>query len=95
MRQRLDEALRSAPEDVRLEGTLVDGPPAESLAQIAREAGAVLVVGSRAYGPLRRVLLGSVSTELVRTAPCPLIVHPRPAKAPAPRSEPARAKSTA
>jgi hypothetical protein len=29
------------------------------------------------------VLLGSVSTELVRSAPCPVIVHPRPAKAPA------------
>jgi hypothetical protein len=27
------------------------------------------------------VLLGSVSTELVRSAPCPLIVHPRPALA--------------
>ena len=79
LRQRLDEALRSAPEDVRLEGTLVDGPPAESLAEIAREEGGLLVIGSRAYGPLRRVLLGSVSTELVRAAPCPVIVHPRPA----------------
>jgi nucleotide-binding universal stress UspA family protein len=79
MRQRLDEALRSAPEDVPVEGTLVDGPPAESLAQIARENGGLLVIGSRAYGPLRRVLLGSVSTELVRAAPCPVIVHQRPA----------------
>jgi nucleotide-binding universal stress UspA family protein len=95
MRERLDEALRSAPDDVRVEGTLVDGPPAESLAQIAREDGGVLVVGSRAYGPLRRVLLGSVSTELVRTAPCPVIVHPRPAKAPTPTSEPAQAGSAA
>jgi nucleotide-binding universal stress UspA family protein len=89
MRERLDEALGSAPEDVSLEGTLVDGPPAESLAQLAREDGGVLVIGSRAYGPLRRVLLGSVSTELVRTAPCPVIVHPRPAKAPAATSKPA------
>jgi nucleotide-binding universal stress UspA family protein len=95
MRERLDEALSSNPENVQLEGTLVDGPPAESLAQIAREDGGVLVIGSRAYGPLRRVLLGSVSTELVRTAPCPVIVHPRPAKAPAQTAEPARAESTA
>jgi nucleotide-binding universal stress UspA family protein len=96
MRERLDEALRSAPDDVRVEGTLVDGPPAESLAQIAREDGGVLMVGSRGYGPLRRVLLGSVSTELVRTAPCPVIVHPRPAKAPAaPTSESAQAGSAA
>ncbi len=95
MRERLDEALSSTPENVQLEGTLVDGPPAESLAQIAREDGGVLVVGSRAYGPLRRVLLGSVSTELVRTAPCPVIVHPRPAKAPAQTPQAARAESTA
>ena len=95
MRERLDEALSSDPEDVQLEGTLVDGPVAESLAQVATEDGGVLVVGSRAYGPLRRVLLGSVSTELVRTAPCPLIVHPRPAKAPTPTFAPARAESTA
>jgi nucleotide-binding universal stress UspA family protein len=95
MRERLDEALSSTSEDVRLEGTLVDGPPAESLAQIAREDGGVLVVGSRAYGPLRRVLLGSVSTELVRTAPCPVIVHPRPAKAPAEKPRAERAESTA
>jgi nucleotide-binding universal stress UspA family protein len=95
MRERLDEALSSAPDDVRVEGTLVDGPPAESLVQITTEDGAVLVVGSRASGPLRRVLLGSVSTELVRTAPCPLIVHPRPAKAPTPTSEPAQAGSAA
>jgi nucleotide-binding universal stress UspA family protein len=95
MRERLDEALSSPPGDVRVEGTLVDGTPAESLAQIAREDGGVLVVGSRAYGPLRRVLLGSVSTELVRTAPCPVIVHPRPAKAPRPTSEPAQAGSAA
>jgi nucleotide-binding universal stress UspA family protein len=81
MRRRLDEALASVPGDVTVEGTLVDGDPAKSLGQIGVEDGGVLVVGSRGYGPLRRVLLGSVSTELTRTAPCPVIVHPRSAKA--------------
>ena len=37
----------------------------------------LLVVGSRGYGPLRRTLVGSVSDELVRTAPCPVLVVPR------------------
>ncbi len=37
----------------------------------------ILVVGSRGYGPLRRVLLGSVSTQLVKSAPCPVLVVPR------------------
>jgi hypothetical protein len=36
-----------------------------------------MVVGSRGYGPLRRVLLGSVSTQLVRSMPSPLIVTRR------------------
>ena len=49
----------------------------EALANVAQAPGTLLVVGSRGYGPLRRVLLGSVSTELVRSAPCPLIVTPR------------------
>jgi nucleotide-binding universal stress UspA family protein len=38
----------------------------------------LLVLGSRAYGPVRRVLLGSVSGPLVRQAPCPVLVLPRP-----------------
>ena len=95
MRERLDEALGSAPDDVKVDGMLVDGDPAEALEQIGVEDGGVLVLGSRGYGPLRRVLLGSVSTKLLRTAPCPVIVHPRPAKAAASTSEPARAESTA
>ena len=35
----------------------------------------------RGYGPIRRVLLGSVSSGLVRAAPCPVLVAPRPAPA--------------
>jgi nucleotide-binding universal stress UspA family protein len=79
MQDRLDEAVASVPGDVRVEAVLAEGDPARELARTAVADGGVLAVGSRAYGPLRRVLLGSVSTELVRSAPCPLIVHPRPA----------------
>jgi nucleotide-binding universal stress UspA family protein len=79
-RERLDEALQSIPDDVRVSATLAKGKAASSLAEIAIEDGGVLVLGSRAYGPLRRVLLGSVSAALVRSAPCPIIVHPRPAE---------------
>jgi nucleotide-binding universal stress UspA family protein len=77
MRGRLDEALWTAPEGVNVDGTLVDGDPATALEQIGVEDGGVLVLGSRGYGPLRRVLLGSVSSKLLRSAPCPVIVHPR------------------
>jgi nucleotide-binding universal stress UspA family protein len=37
----------------------------------------LLVVGARAYGPVRRLLLGSTSTRLVHHAACPLLVTPR------------------
>ena len=39
------------------------------------------IVGSRGYGPLRSVLLGSVSAQLVRRAECPVMVVPRGAGA--------------
>jgi nucleotide-binding universal stress UspA family protein len=37
----------------------------------------VLFCGSRGYGPTRRVLLGGVSTRLVRRARRPVVVVPR------------------
>jgi nucleotide-binding universal stress UspA family protein len=37
----------------------------------------LLVCGSRAYGPLRRVLLGGVSSRLLRRSALPLLVVPR------------------
>jgi hypothetical protein len=35
------------------------------------------VCGSRGYGPLRAVLLGGVTHELVRPARCPVLIVPR------------------
>jgi nucleotide-binding universal stress UspA family protein len=37
----------------------------------------LLIVGSRAYGPVRSVVLGSTSTHVVRHARCPVLVLPR------------------
>jgi nucleotide-binding universal stress UspA family protein len=37
----------------------------------------LLVLGSRGYGPLERVLLGSVSRAVVNNAHCPVLVVPR------------------
>jgi len=37
----------------------------------------LLVMGSRSYGPARRILLGSVSDAVVRAARCPIVVLPR------------------
>lgn len=55
-----------------------EGEPAAELAEASREVD-LLVAGSRGYGPVRRLLLGSVSTLLVRQAACPLLLLPRAA----------------
>lgn len=82
VRRQLAGAKEAVPDDVHVEPVLAKGEPAATLAELASADGCVLMLGSRAYGPLRRVLLGSVSAALGRSVPCPLIVHPRPAKAP-------------
>jgi nucleotide-binding universal stress UspA family protein len=84
LRTRLDEALAELPDDLQAEGVLLSGHPAEELARVAAEDGGVLALGSRSYGSIRGVLLGSVSRDLMRSAPAPLIVHPRSAGAHAP-----------
>jgi nucleotide-binding universal stress UspA family protein len=77
IRGQLAEARNAVPDGVEAEATLITGEPVASLVDVAGTPGTLLVVGSRAYGPLRRVLLGSVSWNLVHSAPCPLIVTPR------------------
>ena len=39
------------------------------------------MTGSRGYGPVRRLMLGSTSTKLVHEAPCPVLVLTRGAEA--------------
>lgn len=51
-------------------------PPRELLAEV-EDGVDLLVMGSRGYGPVRRVLLGSVSSAVMRSAPCPVLVPPR------------------
>jgi nucleotide-binding universal stress UspA family protein len=61
--------------DVPTTSALVTDAPHKALSQAARDAG-LLVVGSRGLGPLRRLLLGSVSLAVLQHAPCSVaIVH--------------------
>jgi nucleotide-binding universal stress UspA family protein len=55
----------------------IAGTPATELARRSSDLD-FLVVGSRAHGPVRRLLLGSTSTRLVREASCPVLIVPRP-----------------
>jgi nucleotide-binding universal stress UspA family protein len=89
-RQRRIDALRAAVAELRDVDAVaepVDGDEVETLAARSAELD-LLVVGSRRYGPLRRLLLGAVSARLVRQAAGPLLLLPRGAQgqdaAPAP-----------
>jgi nucleotide-binding universal stress UspA family protein len=49
--------------------------PGRVVVDLSEELGAgLVVVGSRGVGPLRRALMGSVSTSVVRHAHCPVLV---------------------
>ena len=78
----LDAALASVPDVLGASGELLHGPAARTLAAEAGKGVDLLCVGSRGHGPLRRVLLGSVSRELASQPPCPLLVVPRGAGGP-------------
>ena len=52
-------------------------PAAREIAQYAASQGAdVIVVGTHGYGPVRRLVLGSVADQVVRMAPCPVLMVP-------------------
>jgi nucleotide-binding universal stress UspA family protein len=70
----LAQAVAALPND-SVESGILDGDPAQRLAQGSGDL-ALLVLGSRAYGPVRSVLLGSVSAEVARKAACPVLVVP-------------------
>jgi nucleotide-binding universal stress UspA family protein len=56
---------------------VVVGYAAERLADLADEEGAeMIVVGSRGRGAFKAALLGSVSTNLIGVARCPILVVP-------------------
>ena len=53
------------------------GMPAEELIKAASDANAeMIVVGSRGAGGFRKLLLGSVTTQLTHHARCPVVIIP-------------------
>ena len=82
----LAEAVASIPPEMRVDSELLSGPPAAVISEHCRDRVDLLVTGSHAHGPFKRVLLGSVSTQLMRACPCPLYVVPRGATRPSARA---------
>jgi nucleotide-binding universal stress UspA family protein len=74
----LATAAATVPAEVPTSVRLLEGPVVDSLADLRPEEADLLVCGSRGYGPARRVLLGGVSSRLLKHARLPVIVVPRP-----------------
>jgi nucleotide-binding universal stress UspA family protein len=63
--------------DVAHEIELIPGRPADVIAAVAESRNAdEIIVGTRGYGPLRGVALGSVAHALLHQAACPVTVIP-------------------
>jgi nucleotide-binding universal stress UspA family protein len=73
----LDAAVAGLPPETHASGQLLTGDVVEALADLDAEDVDVLFCGSRGYGPTRRVLLGGVSSRLVRRARTPVVIVPR------------------
>ena len=77
-RETYEHSLRRAVEsvqDVEADWQILAGDVVDALSEMTEMD--VLFCGSRGYGPARRVLLGGVSTRLVRRARRPVVVVPR------------------
>ncbi len=86
--------VKTVSDNIDVRGKALKGAAAPELAAYC-EPDDLLMVGSRGYGPVGRTLLGSVSSALIHTALCPVLVVPRPhraAKQGAPEEEPAVAE---
>ena len=73
----LEAAVARLPKDLGATGRLLDGPVVDALADITPDQADLLICGSRGYGPARRVLLGGVSSRVLRHARVPVLVVPR------------------
>lgn len=74
--------LRQAREEVdpslEIHARALRGSTAPALSKACQADIDLLCVGSRGYGIVARVLLGSVSRRLIHEEPCPLLIVPRP-----------------
>jgi nucleotide-binding universal stress UspA family protein len=75
LRDEAQAAARRAGLEVQPEA--VSGRPADALLALSGEVD-VIVIGSRRWGPVKRVLLGSTGEALMHDAACAVVAVPRP-----------------
>jgi nucleotide-binding universal stress UspA family protein len=71
-----ETAVATLAHDVPVEFDVLFTDPADGLVAAAQGLD-MLVMGSRARGPRRAVLLGSVSRQVAQRSPCPVLIVPR------------------
>ncbi len=71
-----EQAAGRVADGVDTEPQLLHGDPAEALSEAASDLD-LLILGSRAYGPVKGTVLGSVSARVMAAAPAPVLVVPR------------------
>jgi Universal stress protein UspA and related nucleotide-binding proteins len=76
LREMLDHAVSELPAEVRAEAIFLRGSPAAELIGAAEKGVDLLVLGSQGGGPLRRTLLGGVSSRVLQGASCPVFISP-------------------
>jgi nucleotide-binding universal stress UspA family protein len=75
---RLRDAVAELPPEVRALPVFEKGDPVQKLLEMTEFGIDLLVLGSRGFGPVMRLLIGSVSSRVIRAAKCPVMVVPRP-----------------
>jgi nucleotide-binding universal stress UspA family protein len=75
IRKQAAEAARQTPAPVDV--TVTRGRPSDALLKLS-ETVDLLVIGSRRWGPTKRLLLGSTGEALMHGAGCPVLAVPRP-----------------
>jgi nucleotide-binding universal stress UspA family protein len=78
----LHATVEKLPRELRALPVFERASPVDMLLDRAALGVDLLVVGSRGYGPLMSVLLGSVSAHLIGRAACPVLVAPRSSSPP-------------
>jgi nucleotide-binding universal stress UspA family protein len=77
MQEALHRTVGSLPSELRAEPRFLAGAVADVLAAQSELGVDLMVMGSRGYGPVLSFWLGSVSEDLIRISPRPLVITPR------------------
>lgn len=95
LESRTDELVAGLPSNVRGEARVQRGNVCGHILAEAKRGVDLLVLGSRGYGPLQSVFVGSVSSRVLAAAPCPVLIVPRGPASPVAEAPPAQAAAGA